>query len=228
MLISHTNQFLFVHIPRTGGASIAIALAPYADSAKHYLINRLLNCVGVHVNHYGPERMRRFRTHSSASVIRRHLSAETFGSLFKFTIVRNPWDRFVSYYHYVTNQKDHRRFHRVSSLTGFKEYLRYEVARGKVSQRSMLVDKSGRLLVDCVGRFECLQQDFESICQQLAIPCRLGHYNRSSHADYRQYDDESIELVQQHLADEIELFGYTFDGLADHRASDIFPSAVST
>ncbi len=213
MLISYSKRFLFVHTPKTGGASIARALHEFAHDPQQYLMNRLLGMVGIHVNHYGPAQMRQFRVHSSAFELQRHLPADTFQSFFKFAFVRNPWDRMVSYYHYVSSRPKHHRHRRVSGLGGFKEYLRYEIARGKAAQSAMLTDRSGTLLVDFVGRFEHLHDDFAEICRHLQLPCRLEHHNRSSHADYREYyDDESIEIVRQAFREDIELFGYTFDG----------------
>ena len=211
MLLSYSHRFLFIHVPKTGGSSISRALAECVHRPEDHWVNRTLGRVGIHVNLYGPERVRRYRFHSTARVLRRHLSEETFESSFKFAFVRNPWDRMVSSYHFVAGCATHHRHRQVARGMNFKDYLRYEVARGKMSQAAMLTDRSGRLLVDFVGRFERLAEDFHRVCQHLGLPCQLGHHNRSRHRDYREYyDRESIELVRRHFGDEIDLFGYDF------------------
>lgn len=213
MVISYSKRFLFVHTPKTGGTSIADALGGFAHDPRQYRVNRLLARMGIHVNYWAPARMRRFRIHASAAQLERHLPQETFHSFFKFAFVRNPWDRMVSYYHYLLSRTWHHRHPKVAALASFKDYLRYEVARGKTAQYAMLTDRSGRLLVDFVGRFEHLHDDFAEICRRLGLSCRLSHTNRSSHRDYREYyDDESIELVREAFRPDVEQFGYTFDG----------------
>lgn len=216
MLISYSKQFLFVHIPKTGGASISSTLRPFANDPQAYRLNRLLGRFGVHVNHYGPPRMRKFRRHSSAQVLQRCLPTQTFDEFFKFAFVRNPWDRMVSYYHFVLARPQHHRHRKISRLSGFKDYLRYEIARGKAAQSAMLTDSSGRLLVDYVGRFERLRDDFAEICRRLKISCQLEHHNRSPHSDYRTYyDHESIEIVRLAFHADIALFGYAFEDFDD-------------
>lgn len=212
MLLSYSHHFLFVHVPKTGGSSISEALGEYVHRPEDHWVNRALGRVGIHVNLYGPERIRRYRFHSTARILQRHMSKATFESSFKFAFVRNPWDRMVSSYHFVAGCAAHHRHRRVARGMNFKDYVRYEVSRGKMSQAAMLTDRSGRLLVDFVGRFERLAEDFHHVCQLLGLPCQLGHHNRSRHRDYREYyDPESIDLVRRHFRDEIELFGYDFE-----------------
>ncbi len=230
MLLSYSHRFLFIHVPKTGGSSISRALAEYVHRPQDHWVNRALGRVGIHVNLYGPERIRRYRFHSTARILQRHLSKETFESSFKFAFVRNPWDRMVSSYHFVAGCATHHRHRRVAQGMDFKDYLRYEAARGKMSQSAMLTDRSGRLLVDFVGRFERLTEDFHRVCRLLGLPCELGHHNRSRHRDYREYyDRESIELVRRHFGDEIELFDYDFDApmAARETEADAMPSETN-
>ncbi len=79
------------------------------------------------------------------------------------------------------------------------------------TQTSCLVDENGKLLVDFVGKFENLDEDFRSICQKVGISARLPHINKSKRTDYRDYyDSETRDLTAQLYAEDIERFGYTF------------------
>ena len=73
----------------------------------------------------------------------------------------------------------------------------------------------GKLLVDYVGRFETLQADVARISSRLNVAVSLEHFHKSKHRDYRgYYNSRTIELVAKISRDDIELFGYDFDGVA--------------
>ena len=50
MLISHRRRFIFVHVPKTAGQSVAAAFRPYADHPEQYLVNRLLGSLAYPLN----------------------------------------------------------------------------------------------------------------------------------------------------------------------------------
>lgn len=211
MLVSHEHRFIFVHVPKTAGLSVAAAFDPFRHRAEDLVVNRALSQLGINVNHFGPLPWRRIRIHATADQIRRVLGAKVFDSYFKFAFVRNPWDRMVSYYHYIQSRESHHRGRKVRELS-FADYLEYEGRRNKVGQWAILSDKRGRLLMDRVGRFESLADDFREIADQLGVTAELPHRNATKHAAYQTYyDDETRQIVSHYWADEIEQFGYAFD-----------------
>lgn len=223
MLISHSHHFAFVHVPKTGGSSIFSALAPYGDHPDGYWANRGLALVGIHVNHYAPWRLRKFRTHTPAETLRRHLPAGVFDDLFTFAFVRNPWDLLVSYYHFLVARQErmthfnHRR-RLIGRLPDFESYVRYEIRRGKISQTRMVADRRGRVLVTFLGRYESLGTDFAHVCRRLDVVAPLGRSNRSSRGDYRDhYAPRLAALVRDHFAEDVERFGYAFEEAAPLR-----------
>ena len=215
MLISHRHRFAFIHVPKTAGSSVAFALWPHTDHVDGYWANRWLDRIGIHVNHYAPYHLKKFRTHTPAAILQRQLPADVFADLFKFTFVRNPWDLLVSSYHYLlANGRHHRRRH-ASRLRSFADYAAYEICRGKMSQTALLTGRDGRLLVDFVGRFESLTSDFAFICQVLDLEASLPRANATRHRDYRSfYDDRLAEDVGRFFAADAERFGYAFDDAA--------------
>ena len=212
MLISHTRRFAFIHLPKTGGCSVKIALAPFADDPLAYAPNRWLNRCGIHANYFAPWHHKRFRTHTPAAILYRELPCDAFAELFTFAFVRNPWDLLVSSYHFLTRSREHRRGRVALRLGSFARYVDYELTRGKLVQSRMLTSRHGRLLVDFVGRFETLDADFMTVCGHLGLCARLPHVNAGSRGDYREHFTPALAArVTDGFGEDIERFGYSFE-----------------
>lgn len=213
MQISFEHNFLFVHIPKTGGTSVRSALKPYQTDAASAFPNALLRRFGVNVNHYlGNYRSFQFRIHERIKTGARRLPPNVFDAMFKFCFVRNPWDLLVSNYCYVKSNKKHKRYRRTSSMN-FAEFIEFAVAKEIGFQKPIVSNTSGDLLVDQVGKFETLTEDFQSIVSKLQIEATLPHLNRVTRPDYRQYYDRGlIARVADCYRDDIEAFEYEFDG----------------
>jgi len=201
-MISFQKHFLFVHIPKTAGNSIQSALREYSED----------QLVALRKEQDGIERFGlrnpkyKIKKHSTLAEYKTALGEVQFGHLYKFTCVRNPWDRMVSYYFTPTQSPetwDQKKFRRIiSKAVSVADYLRLD--QGKEDPFSN---------VDYIMRFENLADDFRSVCGTLGIsPAALPRYNRSSREHYSKYYDEELrELVRKRFAAEIQRFGYTFD-----------------
>ena len=178
---------LFVHINKTGGSSIERALAlPF----QHRTARELVDLVG-------PDRWR---------------------SCFTFAFVRNPWDKVVSHYFYrvKTDQTGladrHLDFDEwVLRAYGRREPRYHDDPKWFMPQIEWIADEDGEILVDFVGRFERLEEDFAEVCRRLGRDARLPHVKASDRPPYAEtYSPESAEIVRRHFAADIELFGYEF------------------
>ena len=93
----------------------------------------------------------------------------------------------------------------------FEEYIDWRVNHDLKLQSERFVDEDGNILVDFIGRFEDLENDFKKVCELLSIEMRLPHKNPSKHASYREYyDDRTYQLVKEAFAKDITLFDYEF------------------
>jgi hypothetical protein len=213
MVLSYQPPFLFVHIDKAAGSSIAIALQPPASRRPPARWRRRLVWLGA-LNRLAWYRAVEFPVHAYASTVKRCLPPEVYAGLFKFAFVRNPWDRLVSRYAYLLNVKDHPRHEFVSRMKNFDEYVAWEIRRGKFFQHTYVTGADGKLIVDFIGYYERLNEDFTKICARLGMNAPLSRSNASSHRDYRTYYSPATrDLVADHFRRDIELFGYTFDGL---------------
>lgn len=156
--------------------------------------------------------------HSTALEKYRQLGERAWRRKFTFTVVRNPWDKVVSHYHYRlrTNQTG-----LADKPIPFDEWLQrcyidrdpryYDQPRMFMPQRRWLVDENDGLLVEFIGRFENLQADFKAITRRLGVQAELGHAKPSSRGSYRDYYDAASEaLVREYFAEDLALFGYEF------------------
>ena len=82
-------------------------------------------------------------------------------------------------------------------------------------QYDYLIDLDGNVIVDFIGRYEQLEDDFNEACRRIGIrPPKLPHKRRArDRLDYREYyTEETAELIAQRFKKDIEMLGYSFDG----------------
>ncbi len=214
MILSFAPSFLFVHIEKAAGTSIQEALLPFASVAPSSRLRRRLALLGPLNQFGGLYRALQFGEHATANEVKRCLPPEAYAALFKFAFVRNPWDRLVSRYAHLLRSKDRSRHSFISGLEKFEDFLQWEMRRESANQYHYVTDARGNQIVDFVGRFETLAEDFAKVCTKLKIQVQLPHVNVSEHRDYRTYyTAETREFVAKKFQRDIEMFGYDFDGL---------------
>lgn len=171
-MISHPQECIFVHIPKTAGTSIELFFKNELDlpaKAKAPLVLSK-NKVGE----IGPPHLTHLKAHEFYENC--FISEELFDSYFKFSFVRNPWDRVVSFYKYSN----------LNLLISFKTFVNNELPK-LLKERSYFyapqydfIYQNGEKLVDFVGRFEQLQKDFDKVCDKLDISdSKLPHERKS-------------------------------------------------
>ena len=141
---------------------------------------------------------------------------------FKFAFARNPWSRLLSSYKNKVAQWNQNSpkyefripFYKDFKDASFKEFVIWIALNGTdhedhIRQQTSLVPYD---LVDFIGKFENLQEDFSIVCDKISIPRKkLEHWNATKHKHYTEYyDDETREIVAEKYAKDIEYFGYKF------------------
>ena len=172
------------------------------------------NLIFIHVPRTGGSSMERTpllccaTSHDSIRVFRDLLAPETFRSAFKFGFVRNPWDRYVSAF-------------RAGQAGIGSNDLAFEVRDHAMPPQSpehfraqweFVCDEDGNLLVDCVGHYETLEEDWAKICR--AVGCEvypLGHERKTERKPYQEYYTAEQALALKRIyARDVMLFGYKF------------------
>lgn len=152
---------------------------------------------------------------------------------FKFTFVRNPWDRIASCYRNKIENSwkyAHKRVNSSSKKLKSKG-LNFENNELTLNEFLILLEKGNNRFynihwapqtsivnmdkMDFIGRFENLEEDWKYVCKKIGIDERkLPHKLQTKPKDqsYRDYykDQESIDIISRIYKKEIELFNYKF------------------
>jgi len=203
-----TDSYIYVHVYKVAGQSVKLALR---RQGYRYVPGIVRTPLAKAVESPFAYALRPLDAHASARQIRDWLGEEEYASRYKFTFVRNPWDWQVSLYHFIQQNKLNHQRRLVSSMS-FDEYIEWRVTEDLHLQSEYVCDRHGNLMVDEVGKFETLNDDFARISERLGLDVELPHENATQHRDYRTYyDDRTRALVGEAFAEDIERFGYDFD-----------------
>ena len=144
-----------------------------------------------------------------------------FRSYFKFAFVRNPWDRLVSTYFFLTNggsnEVDREWSERyLFRFRDFRQFVAEGLARPEIHswvhfrpQADFILSPENAVMVDFVGRYENLQADYEAVANRLGIAQCLVRHNAGTHPAFEQcYSPETALEVGRIYARDAEVFGY--------------------
>lgn len=211
-MISHKGKFIFIPVRRAAGTSINTALRAYCNEA---LDEDLESAGQMHLFNRG---VLSTRADGEDTFGDWYEDIEKYKDYFVFSIIRNPWERLVSGYFY--SDKGNKYLGRkCSSLKEFIENLPtkemsyrwwFHVTR---TLTEMLIDKDGKYIADFTIRFENLQSDFTKVCEKLNFQnIELPQKSKTKHTHYSSYyNEETMQMVAEKFAADIEYFNYQFD-----------------
>ncbi|MBO9713396.1 sulfotransferase family 2 domain-containing protein [Sphingomonas sp.] len=190
------TRSIFVHIPKTGGVSISRALYGGLGGG-----------------------------HTRITEYELRYSAADFADFFKFTVVRNPWSRLFSAFHFLKaggfDARDREAAKLLASFDTFEAFVLDGVGDPRVMrlnhfvpQLEFITGSDGTIPLDFVGFFETLDRDFDHVRVRLNRADRLLHHNRTpgENGDYRLgYTPDMIARVASAYREDIAVLGYEFD-----------------
>jgi hypothetical protein len=212
-------NYIFIHIPKTGGTSVAQALGKDRGYFGHNSIRQLI----------GNDKIVSPGLHNALVdlAMKRDVSLEKqVMDTFSFSVVRNPWDRLVSWFFCIQTTANPEYCNHYGQ--NFKEWVMNGMqiheeqvqlfGSGRVSnalsQSEWLVDFSGKIVVDTIIRFEELETEWKSIMKKLNAE-DLPHVNKSilRNINYREhYDNEMLDYIDSTniFQEDIKNFNFVF------------------
>ncbi|WP_426430860.1 sulfotransferase family 2 domain-containing protein [Winogradskyella sp. HB-48] len=214
-MISHAHKCIFIHIPKTAGSSINSFFHP--DVKFHFKNADYDRLFG-----WCPKRKLHMQHATASQLLETELiSEEIWNTYYKFTFVRNPWDRSYSDYLWMkqfANIKD-----------SFKNYMRQAgdfttilndntkdtFLGDHILGQHKFFDLKGPLEVDFLGRFENFSNDIQTVLKTVGINRQFNKNLNKSKRKFnhysRFYSNSNRDLVLEKYRKDIELFGYDFE-----------------
>lgn len=193
------DRMIWVRIPKTAGTSISDTFKVAGLLRENKISDR-----GVMV----------FKLKHIPQLISEHRDFWT--STPKFIFVRNPWDRFVSGWHYcrstrhlvsvedvVNNLPIRKRFGCFK-----RDHDWYHITCSQTFAAHQFCNN-----IDYVFRFENLENDLRTIVEGMGGKrFKMHHRRQGRHKPYWEYynDDRDVELVRRIFEEDVVNFNYTF------------------
>jgi Sulfotransferase family len=219
MIISRGRRFIFVHIPKTGGTALSLALEARAQK-DDILIGDTPKARARKGRLAGIKSAGRLWKHSTMSDIAGLVTDAEMASYFALTLVRNPWDRMVSYYHWLRVQGFAHPAVGLAKAKDFSGFLNHSQTQTSLQlwpYSAYMRDATGRERCSLYARLEYLDADLAPFEAHLGFRITpVEKINASDREkDWRKYySDADAQLIGTLCADDIARFGYGFEDVA--------------
>lgn len=213
MPVDFNKELIFIHIPKTGGTSVTHAL-DLLDTNNFFSYQPTIISMSQIETYFES-----LEKNIVLSITPQHLSSCQLKSIVgdkydiytKFSIVRNPYDRIVSEYHYIKNLPN-RKFEPFKNLS-FLQFVRSVFDLPHMLQKSIFdnhLTPQNEFLTcfdsnDKIFKFEDISQVFDW------LNCKYEHKKKSQRKHYTEYYcDSSYEIVSNIYKEDLSIFNYSF------------------
>ncbi len=138
---------------------------------------------------------------------------DSLESYFKFTFVRNPWDRMVSNWKMFTTQPT--RINQLKTMTDddlskFEDFVHFAIKKPNHHWQPQSLYTPEKL--DFIGKLETIDTDMNKMRELLnQAPLKMEKHNSTKRNEYQVYYTPSlIDLVAEFYQEDIKKFDYIF------------------
>ena len=219
------KKYIFLHNPKCAGSTVH----SYLPNQDWHNLNAVLS-----IKEYNAEQRKKANNHGYDCKPHHYtleqyknmntFKPEKFCKAWKFTFIRNPFDRLVSAYHYSQDTsgvwKDLSFENFVDKAKEVMDCKKYYEWFGPIqpnhlcAQHLYVYDENNRFIPDYVGRHENFDVDVKNILEHLGldIPDQIARINTTPNRSfYREYYDTSTKkIVEKIYEKDLNLFGYEF------------------
>jgi hypothetical protein len=230
MLVSHRKQFIYLKTIKTASTSVESFFEPYCFPEGEWTFEKfrpetesdsgIVGFRGVKKKTWLGIQRHRWFDHMHAKTVKKQLPQATWDSYFKFCVVRNPFDKAISAFHFFAWMQE-RGFHKMEAakqedeVVWFRNWVKACVANRKQVFDRPIYTIDEKVCVDFFIRYENLKDDLLSVCQRLDIepeldrlPELVGGVRPESRTIAEYYDEPTIKIIERVFDFELERFGY--------------------
>ncbi|MFG6094983.1 sulfotransferase family 2 domain-containing protein [Leptothoe sp. ISB3NOV94-8A] len=238
MLVSHKKRFIFTKTVKTAGTSVESYFEPYCmpdgEWQELHAREEYVSETGIIGYRGNNARSSIWYNHMPAKEIFDLIGQNTWERYYKFTVVRNPFDKLISgFFMYEKRKKNYSVIQKTKALskrildlgnpidrvkgeTTIERFRSWIQKGGEIPDRDKyLID--GQECIDYYVRFEELHEGIKHVCNYLSIPFEPARIpqmkkgirdNKMNVQDF--YDNKTRQIVEKKYAWELERFGYVF------------------
>jgi len=214
------KRVAFLHVLKNGGSSIREGLL---SNKKYGYKQMYMSSIGANSN-IEPDMIGMLFLNS--------LGDKEWNKFFTFSFVRNPWDRFVSLYHFIKSsrvlqnyktkiEEIDRECFTSSDRIGLSRLANILLVEKRLYNRhwlpqwKFLCNNNKEIIFDFVGRFENFVSDINFVINRIDLGCiNIPHIHKTKHKHYSvYYDKATIGVVAEYYKEDIDLFNYSFEVL---------------
>ena len=185
--ISHKHKAIFFHIPKTAGTYVEFILEEHYDFKRISITLLSYETFHIILNEESPE----------------------WKSYFKFTFIRNPYDRAISSYEYIVQKYNDTRIPKTikTDNVSFQEfYCNYEKYNTNIFMKNHAFisqyDCSKDIQMDYYAKFENLHEEINFILQKIKVTDCTQHLylvnyklNSTIKKNIIYYDDKTLKTI---------------------------------
>jgi hypothetical protein len=203
MIISRENKYIFISAPKTGSQAVRDYLLKVDETASWntFYLNKRKYQVDEHIT---PDELF-------------NLIGDDYLGFRIIVFIRSPYNKAVSTYYFYRNGKAlHPKGQRLVItkaniiLARILPFQIWAILKPLRSNRQYLTNKTGEIIVDCIGRTEKLNQDFPILCKKLALPFDGRGVSVTNKSVYRSDQDYFANPIFKKLFDIKEKSDLTF------------------
>jgi hypothetical protein len=235
MLISHGKRFIYTKTVKTAGTSVESYFEPHCMKPGEWTFSHGRSeyvsdagIVGIRTASPIDLQAVTWWNHMPARTIRALIGESIWSQYFKFCVVRNPFEKMVSAYHFFHEARptEDRPASLLSTIknaivgpktvdtlkSDFENWLKSVPM--PLDQNKYIID--GEFCMDYVIRYESLEEGLREVSRLLNLefePQRLPHLKKSDRPRIpleHYYSRASLDLIERAYAFELSRFGYTF------------------
>lgn len=193
-MILHEYKLIYSHIPKTGGQSIELFFLEQLGKTwkdRDYVYKN-------------GNKERKLVAHYTIEDYKKHpeLSKEQYNSYFKFTLVRNPYDRFLSMYVYLNKLE-----RKNTSLENFINTFDKRLKDMNYFTRPQSEFTKG---ADYIGKYENINDDFKKLCNRVGVKGVLPYRNKAL-VDKPSLSKAQKKVIENIYKEDFELFYKEYD-----------------